>query len=197
MFALFILAAVLVFLCLILAPLAVPNRNNTSTTSSEENNISSSEKKKTHTPLTSRILRLSTFLLALLALLATLAACTVATALFTIFSIVFTNAAAAELNVRAALGVRMLVYMWLAVAVVLVGFVLQCRDMCGPCCTRCCGACCCCAGRKKKTKKRRGMRDMSEKDGNENGITTNGNDAGNENGAAKPGVMHRLGRLRV
>ncbi|KAL1955983.1 hypothetical protein VTO42DRAFT_7883 [Malbranchea cinnamomea] len=140
MFVLFLVSAILIFLCIILAPFSVPS----TTTSLPQASVSKPiqpEKATFKTPIPKR-LALPLTALTFITFIATLAASVVATALFTVFKIVFANNAA-NLNVSAELGVHMLVFMWIAVAFVLLGFVMQCYELCSCCC-------CLCSRRQKK-----------------------------------------------
>ncbi|PGG99680.1 hypothetical protein AJ79_08454 [Helicocarpus griseus UAMH5409] len=125
MFSLFIVSAVLIFLCIFLTPLSVPSSLTPYT--SKHRAVS----KRLFIPLT---------LFAFLTFFVTIAASVLATAMFTVFKIVFSSNAV-EFNIDAELGTRMLAFMWIAVGFVLFGLFLHVRSILWWCC------CCCCRRR--------------------------------------------------
>ena len=107
MFALFLISAPLAFLCMLLTPLSVFSR-------------------------------WATFPIAILSFtcaLATTAACTMATAMFVIFYHVI-NSQGGDINIVAKLGIKMLVFMWIAAGFSIFGWIVQMS------------MCCCCASRR-------------------------------------------------
>ncbi|OJD26287.1 hypothetical protein ACJ73_02343 [Blastomyces percursus] len=122
MFGLFVTSTVLIFLCIFLTPLSVPS--TLSPYISKHRAVS----KRIFIPLV---------IITFLTFFTTLAAAVIATAMFTIFKIVFASKAA-EFNIETELGTPMMVFMWLAVGFVLLGFFLHIRSILAWCC------CCCC-----------------------------------------------------
>lgn len=154
MFGLFLVGGILTFLCIFLAPLSVaPPPTEANHHRRRPHNV----KKRYFLPVS---------LLAFLAFFTTTAACVVATAMFTIFKGVFSNNEA-DLNIHAELGTHMLAFMWTAVGLLTIGFILQMRKLCWCCC------CCCYPRRRKQLKNWR--REEKEK-GQSGGESTDGRD---------------------
>ncbi|KLJ06798.1 hypothetical protein EMPG_17711 [Blastomyces silverae] len=144
MFGFFVASTVLIFLCIFLTPLSVPSTLTPHT--SKHRAVS----KRVFIPLV---------IVTFLTFFTTLAASVIATAMFTIFKIVFASKAA-EFNIEAELGTRMLVFMWLAVGFVLLGFFLHIRSILAWCC------CCCCRRGRPRGKRNVGNAvGMAEPDG--------------------------------
>ncbi|PGH12332.1 hypothetical protein AJ80_06742 [Polytolypa hystricis UAMH7299] len=121
-FALFLASALLIFLCLLFAPFSTPylpppdqiHEKPTPPPPTPQQQQQTAHKR---TPFLPPLLLILKFL----ALLTTTAASTLSTAMFTVFKIVFTNNQA-DLNIKAHLGLYMLIFMWIAVGCVGVGF---------------------------------------------------------------------------
>jgi hypothetical protein len=137
MFALFLVSLILTFLCLFLTPLSVPSTHISTAHISSRAPIANSELKNDYfkAPVSKRR-NIPLTILTFLTFFTTLAASVIATAMWTIFLIVFSNNGV-DLNIRAELGVRMLVFMWVATACTLLGFVMQCYELCSCCCFCC------------------------------------------------------------
>ncbi|EGD86642.2 hypothetical protein H113_05198 [Trichophyton rubrum MR1459] len=136
MFGFFITATILTFLCMILTPFSIPS---SAAILSAPNYSSYYRAKKRAAP--SKI-AIPIAILAWGAWFTTSAGAAVATVMFVIFQIVFENNAA-DLNVHAELGIAMMALMWIPVALVTIGFLLQLRKLTGSC-RNCCYYCCCC-----------------------------------------------------
>ena len=106
MFALFLTAAPLSFLCIFLTPLSTY----------------------------SRLLTLPIAFLSFLSALTTTAACIIATALFIIFRNVITSQGS-DINIQASVGTKMFAFMWTAAAGAIVGWLVQ-MGMCCCCASR-------------------------------------------------------------
>ena len=143
MFALFIVSAVLIFICMLLAPFSVSSTTTTLPPSALPS--SSTKQKSTFKTPVSKKLSFPLTLLTFITFIITIAASVVATALFVVFKFVFANSAQG-LNVSAELGARMLAFMWIAVFFTLLGFVAQCYELCSCCC-------CLCSGRQRRRRR--------------------------------------------
>ncbi|KAK2750805.1 hypothetical protein FQN55_001815 [Onygenales sp. PD_40] len=174
MFGLFVTSAILIFLCIFFTPFSVPS--SLSPHKSKHRAVS----KRYFIPLT-----LFTFL----TFFATVAASLVATAMFTIFKIVFSSKAI-EFNIGAELGVRMLVFMWIAVAFVLLGFFLHVRSILAWCC------CCCCRPRQSRIHKEEEMGARSTGQDGGNGMREVEHD-GAGNGEGEKHKLFRFRRVRM
>ncbi|KAL2363741.1 hypothetical protein RJZ56_003372 [Blastomyces dermatitidis] len=122
MFGLFITSTALIVLCIFFTPLSVPSTLTPYTSK--------------HRAVSKRIF-IPLVILTSLTFFTTVVAAVIATAMFTILKIVFARKAA-EFNIESELGVPMMVFMWLAVGFVLLGFFLHIRSILARCC------CCCC-----------------------------------------------------
>lgn len=125
MFACFIVGVVLSFLCIFIAPMAYSQKPRWS-----------------HKAKRVFFRSLPITILTFLALLFTAAGAVIATVMFVIFKNAFADVT--ELNIKAELGIRMLAFEWTAVALLLVGFLMQIGTCCGICC---------CNGRRKAARK--------------------------------------------
>lgn len=173
MFGLFLTSIILIFLCVVLTPLSVSSLPRLD-----------DQQEKYRRTLPKRLAFPFVFL-TFFAFFTTVIASILATAMFTIFSIVFTNNAA-DLNISADLGVRMLVFMWIAVALTAVGFVLQARNLCGSsrkCCFLMC--CCCCLPCLKKRPKFARSRALENQNDNSDGADRGGVVEGEKTGSGK------------
>ncbi|KMU87104.1 hypothetical protein CIHG_05044 [Coccidioides immitis H538.4] len=141
MFGLFLTAAVLAFICILLTPFSVSSTSPTSPSPSPSKRRTHFAKKRYLFPLT--LLTFATFFL-------TAAASVIATAMFTIFKMVFVRNEA-DLNIHAQLGTRMLAFMWTAVGLTSIGFIFHAASLCACCC------CCCCGPRKKAREEKNGV----------------------------------------
>ncbi|OJJ49604.1 hypothetical protein ASPZODRAFT_109141 [Penicilliopsis zonata CBS 506.65] len=151
MFGLFITATLLSFVLIFLSPFAVSARPpQTLSSDPQVNQAQHIHHRHTFVLLRSLPFTIITFLVALF----TVAASIVATVMFVLFRNVFVSASE-ELNIKAWLGIRMMVFMWIASAFSLLAFILQF----GSCCAACCG------GRKarKAMKNKDSARQMREK----------------------------------
>ncbi|KAL8821552.1 MAG: hypothetical protein Q9191_007281, partial [Dirinaria sp. TL-2023a] len=106
MFALFLTAAPLSFLCIFLTPLSIY----------------------------SRLVSLPIAFLSFLSALTTTAACIIATVLFIIFRNII-NSQGADINIKASVGTKMFAFMWVAAAGAIVGWLVQ-MGMCCCCASR-------------------------------------------------------------
>lgn len=136
MFGLFLTGTVLAFISIFLSPFEVSSRPPQSITSNPETNaLTRPHRRRTFIFLRALPLTFFSFFTAL----TTIVASAIATVMFMIFKNVFTdNSQAQELNIKAEIGTRMLVYMWAASACVFIGFIIQVASCC----------CACCGGRK-------------------------------------------------
>ncbi|KAL2427036.1 hypothetical protein ABEF95_007212 [Exophiala dermatitidis] len=132
MFSCFLVGTVLTFLCIFLAPLGF-----------------SKHPRWEHRARRVFFRQLPVTIVAFAALLFTAAASLIATIMFVIFRNKFSGAA--DLNIRAYLGVPMLVFMWIGTGLNLLGFLMQIGTCCGVCC---------CTGRRRAERK---SKKMSEK----------------------------------
>lgn len=130
MFACFLVGAILSFLCIFLAPMGFSKKPRWS-----------------HKGKRLFLRQLPVTILTFLALLFTAAAAVMATAMFVIFRNVVGQAA--EFNIEAELGTNMLAFMWVAVGMLLIGFIMQIGTCCGVCC---------CTGKRKAVRKQRESR---------------------------------------
>lgn len=128
MFSCFLVGTVLTFLCIFLAPLGY-----------------SKHPRWEHRAKRIFIRQLPITVLAFAALLFTAAGCLIATIMFVIFRNKFSGAA--DLNIKAHLGVPMMAFMWIATGMNLIGFLMQVGTCCGVCC---------CTGRNRDMKRRSG-----------------------------------------
>lgn len=135
MFGLFIAAAVLNFIMIFLSPFAVSSRPPQSIKSWASGGQVTPSGKPPHRRRNFIFLRAFPFLiLSFFTALVTIVASAVATVMFIIFANVFTNADP-NLNIKAHVGVQMLVFMWIASGFSLLAFTIQL----GSCCAACCG----------------------------------------------------------
>lgn len=135
MFGLFIAAAVLNFIMIFLSPFAVSSRPPQSIKSWVSGGQVTPSGKPPHRRRNFIFLRAFPFLiLSFFTALVTIVASAVATVMFIIFANVFTNADP-NLNIKAHVGVQMLVFMWIASGFSLLAFIIQL----GSCCAACCG----------------------------------------------------------
>lgn len=128
MFGLFIVGAVLTFLCILLTPFSI-----------------SSAPRNYHRGRRILLRSLPLILLTFFAALTVTAASVIATVMFIIFRNVFSGAA--DLNIQAEIGKPMLAFMWIASGFGIIGFVVQFISCCCVCCT-------CCGARRRKAEKR-------------------------------------------
>ncbi|KAJ5370299.1 uncharacterized protein N7496_006391 [Penicillium cataractarum] len=135
MFGLFIAAAVLNFIMIFFSPFAVSSRPPQSIKSWVSGGQVTPSGNPPHRRRTFVLFRSFPFLiLAFFTALLTIVASAVATVMFIIFANVFTNADP-SLNIKAHVGVQMLVFMWIASGFSLIAFIVQF----GSCCASCCG----------------------------------------------------------
>lgn len=125
MFACFLVGVCLSFLCIFIAPMAYSQKPRWS-----------------HKAKRVFCRSLPITILTFLALLFTAAGAVVATVMFVIFRNAFSGVT--DLNINAELGIKMLAFEWTAVALLLVGFIMQIGTCCGICC---------CSGRKRAMRK--------------------------------------------
>jgi hypothetical protein len=125
MFACFLVGTILTFLCIFLSPWGF-----------------SKKPRWQHKGKRLFLRQLPITLLTFAALLFTLGGSAIATIMFVIFRNTFSGAA--DLNIRAELGIPMLAFMWIATGCNLIGFIMQIGTCCGVCC---------CTGRKKAERK--------------------------------------------
>lgn len=130
MFGLYIVSAVLIFLSIFLAPLAVSSRPPQSISAHpQENEINHPHRRRNFVCCRSVPLCIFTFLTAL----ATVIASAIATALYAIFAHVFVSQEA-DLNIGAELGKPILAFTWIAAGCTLIGFIVQVASCCAACC---------------------------------------------------------------
>ena len=128
MFACFIVGIVLSFLCLFIAPMSFSKKPRWS-----------------HKAKRIFLRSLPITILTFAALLFTAAGAIIGTVMFLIFRNTFEGAA--DLNIQATLGIEMLAFEWIAVAMTLIGFIMQIGT--------CCGVCCCTGKRRAKKRQSR------------------------------------------
>ncbi|KAM5445192.1 hypothetical protein MaudCBS49596_007781 [Microsporum audouinii] len=124
MFGFFITATILSFLCMILTPFSIPS---SAAILSAPNYSSYYRAKRRATPNRTAI---PIAIIAFGAWFTASAGSAVATVMFVIFQIVFENNAA-DLNIHAELGIAMMACMWIPVALLTIGFLLQLRKLTG------------------------------------------------------------------
>ncbi|KAL1852975.1 hypothetical protein Plec18167_005631 [Paecilomyces lecythidis] len=134
MFGLFIAGTVLSFVAIFLAPLAVSSRPPQSISADPRKN---DEVHVHHRPSFIFLRSLPMLIFTFLTALFTIVASVISTVMWSIFRNVFMSNAV-DLNIKAYLGTRMLVFMWIASALTLIGFIVQLFSCC----------CACCGGRK-------------------------------------------------
>ncbi|KAJ5587828.1 uncharacterized protein N7459_003593 [Penicillium hispanicum] len=157
MFGLWITAAVLNFIMIFLAPLAVssrPPQTIKSWVAAQSNGAHISPSARLpHRRCRFLLLRSFPFLfLSFFTALITIVASAIATVMFVIFANVFVNADP-SLNIKAHIGKQMFAFMWVASAFSLIPFIIQL----GSCCAACCG------GRKARKKLKTEGIDLHEK----------------------------------
>lgn len=135
MFACFMVGVVLSFLCIFIAPLEFSKKPRWS-----------------HKAKRIFIRSLPILILRFAALLFTAAGAVIATVMFVIFRNTFRDAE--DLNIQAELGVNMLAFEWVAVAMTLIGFLMSIGTCCGICC---------CTGKNRAIKKQQRMSQVPEK----------------------------------
>jgi hypothetical protein len=134
MFGLFITATVLSFIAIFIVPFATSNRPPQSISADQHvNDVVHPHRRPTFILFRALPMAIFTFLIALF----TIVASVVATVMFIIFKNVFMNNTA-DINIKAYLGKPMLVFMWIASGLTLIGFIIQVASCC----------CACCGGRK-------------------------------------------------
>ena len=127
MFGCFLVGTCLTFLCIFFSPLGFSNKPRWQ-----------------HKAKRIFLRQLPITLLTFAALLFTAVGSVVATVMFVIFRNKFGGAA--DLNIRASLGLPMLAFMWIATGFNLIGFIMQIGTCCGVCC---------CTGRRKVERRSR------------------------------------------
>lgn len=140
MFGLLLAAAVLNFVMIFVGPLAVSSRHPRSIKawaagySPANGEIHTPAGKPPHRRRTFIWLRaLPLLILTFFTALVTIVGSAVATVLFVIFANVFSNADP-SINIKAHVGTRMLVFMWIASAFSLFAFIIQIGSCCAACC---------------------------------------------------------------
>ncbi|KAJ5827508.1 Actin cortical patch SUR7/pH-response regulator PalI, partial [Penicillium robsamsonii] len=136
MFGLLLSAAVINFVMIFVAPLAVSSRHPRSIKAwaAGYNGAHPPAGKPPHRRRTFFWLRaLPMFILTLFAALTAIIGSAVATVMFVIFANVFENADP-NINIQAHVGVQMLVFMWIASASSLLAFIIQIGSCCAACC---------------------------------------------------------------
>lgn len=134
MFGFFITATVLNFVSIFVSPFSVSSRPPQSVTPNPETNaLTQPHRRRTFIFLRSLPLTVFAFFTAL----TTIVGSVIATVMFMIFKNVFVENGQ-DLNIRAEIGTRMLVYMWIASGCAFIAFIIQVASCC----------CACCGGRK-------------------------------------------------
>ncbi|KXG45541.1 Actin cortical patch SUR7/pH-response regulator PalI [Penicillium griseofulvum] len=136
MFGLLLSAAVLNFIMIFLSPLAVSSRHPRSIKAwaAGYNGVHPPAGNPPHRRRTFLWLRaLPMLILTFFAALTTIVGSAVATVMFVIFANVFSTADP-SLNIQAHVGTQMMVFMWIASAFSLLGFILQIGSCCAVCC---------------------------------------------------------------